>query len=107
MSDFRRIAGQLLDAGKVENTDMPQEIANPEDGMMNAHVKELFEEARKLSADERIELADLLYADTVTPDSEWEAAWAAEARCRIDAYRRGEIQAVDADEMHARIKEAR
>ena len=71
---------------------------------MNAHVMELLAEAKKLSVDERIELADLLYADTVTPDPEWEAAWAAEARSRIDAYRRGEIQAVDADEMHAQIE---
>jgi putative addiction module component (TIGR02574 family) len=65
---------------------------------------ELMEEAKKLSVDERIELADLLYADTVAPDPEWEAAWATEARSRIDAYRRGEIQAVDADEMHVQIE---
>lgn len=71
---------------------------------MNAHVKELFDEARKLTPDERIELADLLYADTVTPDAEWDKAWAAEAQQRIDAFRRGEIGAVDADEMHARIE---
>jgi putative addiction module component (TIGR02574 family) len=72
---------------------------------MNAHVKQLLEEARKLSADERIELADLLYADAVTPDPEWEAAWAAEAQRRIEAYRRGEVQAVDAEQMHAQIEE--
>lgn len=71
---------------------------------MNAHVKELLEKAKKLSVDERIEFADLLNADTVTPDPEWEAAWVAEARSRIDAYRRGEIQAVDADEMHSQIE---
>lgn len=71
---------------------------------MNAHVKELFEEAKKLSAEERIELADLLYAD-VPVDPGWEAAWAAEARRRLEAYDGGEIEAVDADEMHARIAE--
>ncbi|MDZ4251478.1 MAG: addiction module protein [Sulfuritalea sp.] len=69
---------------------------------MNAHVKELLEEAKKLSVHERIELADLIYAD-VPVDPEWEAAWAKEAQSRIEAYRRGEIEAVDADEMHARI----
>lgn len=72
---------------------------------MNANVMDLLEEAKKLSADERIELADLLYADTVTPDPEWEAAWASEAKSRIEAYRRGEIEAVDADQVHARIEE--
>ncbi len=42
---------------------------------MNTQVKELFEQARKLSEDERIELADLLYAETAIPYAEWEAAW--------------------------------
>lgn len=70
---------------------------------MNAHVKELFEQAKQLSTDERIELADLLYADTVVPDAEWEAAWAAEAQSRIDAYRKGELEAEDAETVHACI----
>ena len=72
---------------------------------MNAQVKELFERAKQLSADERAELADLLYADISIPTNEWEAAWAAEAQRRIEAYRRGEIEAIDADDVHARIKE--
>lgn len=62
---------------------------------MNAQVRELLE---KLSPEERIELADLLYADTVTPDAEWEAAWAAEAERRIEAYRRGEVEAIPSEE---------
>ncbi|MDP1611413.1 MAG: addiction module protein [Sulfuritalea sp.] len=57
-----------------------------------------------LSTDERIELADLLYADTAIPSAEWEAEWAAECEDRLAAFERGEIQAVDADEMHARIE---
>jgi len=71
---------------------------------MNAQVLDLLEEAKKLTPEQRIELADLLYADTVTPDPEWETAWAKEAQSRIEAYRRGEIEAVDADEMHAQIE---
>ncbi|MBK6400444.1 MAG: addiction module protein [Rhodocyclaceae bacterium] len=72
---------------------------------MNTQVKELFEQARKLSEDERIELADLLYAETAIPYAEWEAAWVAEAESRLEAYRRGEMQAVDAEEVHARLRE--
>lgn len=72
---------------------------------MNAQVQELLEQARKLSAEERIELADLLYADTTTPDAEWEAAWAAEAEQRLAAFERGEMEAHDADEVHRRIGE--
>ena len=65
---------------------------------MNAQVRELLEKANALSPEERIELADLLYADTVTPDAEWEAAWAAEAEGRIEAYRRGEVEAIPSEE---------
>ena len=69
---------------------------------MNAQVMELLVEAKKLTPEQRIELADLIYAD-VPVDLSWEAAWAKEAQGRIEAYRRGEIEAVDAEEMHARI----
>lgn len=69
---------------------------------MNAQVMELLKEAKKLTVNERIELAELIYAE-VPVDPEWEAAWAKEAQSRIEAYRRGEIEAFDAEEMHARI----
>ena len=72
---------------------------------MNTQVKELFEQARKLSEDERIELADLLYAETAIPYADWEAARVGEAESRLEAYRRGEMQAVDAEEVHARLRE--
>lgn len=65
---------------------------------MNAQVRELLEKANALPPEERIELADLLYADTVTPDAEWGAAWAAEAERRVEAYRRGEVGAIPSEE---------
>ncbi len=72
---------------------------------MNAHVKEMFEQVqRTLSNDEKIELADWLYADTVKPDSEWEAAWIAEAERRLDAIERGEMALIDAEVVHARLR---
>lgn len=71
---------------------------------MNAQVKELLAEAKKLSVEERIELADLLYAD-VPVDPGWEAAWALDGQRRLEAYDRGELDAVDADEMHERISQ--
>ena len=70
---------------------------------MNTQVEELLDRAKRLTPDQRIELADLLYAD-VPVNPSWEKAWAEEAQRRIEAYRRGEIEAVDADEMHARIE---
>lgn len=41
----------------------------------------------------------------VMVDPEWEVAWIKECERRLDAYRRGEIEAVDAEVMHARIAE--
>ncbi len=71
---------------------------------MNTQVKELLEEAKKLSVEERIELADLLYADSATPDPEWEATWVAEAERRLEAIERGEMALIDAEEVHARLR---
>lgn len=44
-------------------------------------------------------------AMNVMVDPEWEVAWIKECERRLDAYRRGEIEAVDAEVMHARIAE--
>ena len=72
---------------------------------MNTHVKEVFEQVKQtLTDDERIALADWLYADVAIPDEEWEAAWGAEAKRRLAAYERGETQAFDADEVLAELE---
>lgn len=71
---------------------------------MSAQVKAIFEQVKQtLADDERIELADWLYADLAIPNEEWEAAWATEAKRRLAAYERGEIQAFDADEVMAEL----
>ncbi len=64
-------------------------------------------EAMKLPAREKAILARHLLAAIDEPDGspeEIEAIWAAEARDRIEAYHRGEIQAFPADEVMARVK---
>lgn len=72
---------------------------------MNTHVKEMFEQVqRSLSDDEKIELADWLYADAIKPDSDWEAAWIAEAERRLEAIERGEMALIDAEVVHARLR---
>jgi hypothetical protein len=65
---------------------------------MNVQVMELLEEAKKLSVQERVELADLIYAN-VPVDPEWEKAWAKEAASRFAAFKRGEIKAYDESEV--------
>ncbi len=49
--------------------------------------------------------SDRVEAMKVMDDPEWEAAWVKECERRLEAYRRGEIEAVDAEVMHARISE--
>jgi len=68
---------------------------------MNAKTKALSEEARRLSPEERIALVEDLLNSLDPADPEIDKLWAAEARDRLDAYRRGEIEAVTLDEVLA------
>jgi putative addiction module component (TIGR02574 family) len=55
--------------------------------------------AAKLPPSERLELVETILATLDKPDAEIAAAWAREAESRLAAYRRGEIPAVDEDEV--------
>ncbi|MCC7250662.1 addiction module protein [Hyphomicrobium sp.] len=57
---------------------------------MNARLRSIFEEAQKLSAGEREELAELLLA-TVDPDPGLGKAWADEVADRIAAHEHGDM----------------
>jgi putative addiction module component (TIGR02574 family) len=71
---------------------------------MNTHVKELLEQAKTLSEDERILLADLLYAESSLSTEEWEAAWLEECERRLAEYEQGEVETMNSDEVFARLK---
>ena len=60
---------------------------------MNAKTKALSQEARRLTPEERIALIEDLQRSLVPTDPEIDRAWAEEARGRLNAYRRGEIEA--------------
>jgi len=67
---------------------------------MNAKIKALSEQARKLTPEERIELVeDLLGSLDPTTDPEIDRLWAEEAKDRLAAYLRGEMQAKTLDEI--------
>jgi putative addiction module component (TIGR02574 family) len=70
---------------------------------MNAKTKALSQEARKLSPDERIALIEDLQRSLVPTDPEIDHAWAEEARDRLSAYRRGEIEAITLEEVIASL----
>lgn len=71
---------------------------------MNTHVKDLLEQAKTLSDDERILLADLLYAESSLSTEEWESAWLEECERRLAEYERDEVEAMNSDEVFARLK---
>lgn len=71
---------------------------------MNIQVENLLEQAKMLSEDERIVLADLLYAGSSLSTEEWEAAWLEECERRLAEYERDEVEAMHADEVSARLK---
>ena len=69
---------------------------------MTERLKTLTDEIRKLTAEERSQLLDALLAGLAAPDPAYDAALAAEAERRVDAYLRDETTARDADEVLAK-----
>jgi putative addiction module component (TIGR02574 family) len=71
------------------------------DEEMNAKVKALSEQARKLTPEERIELIEDLQRSLHPTDPEIDRLWAEEAKDRLAAYRRGELEAISLEEVIA------
>lgn len=71
---------------------------------MDARVRQLFEEARKLSASERQELAHLLAA-TIDTDAEIEAIWAREVADRLTAVQSGHMTTRPATDVLAKYRD--
>jgi putative addiction module component (TIGR02574 family) len=75
---------------------------------MSANAERIFKEALNLSAEERAEVLERLLATFQEPlDPELDKLWAQEAEDRIDAYERGELGSVSAEEVFARIERQR
>ncbi|MEX0959211.1 MAG: addiction module protein [Burkholderiales bacterium] len=67
--------------------------------------KDIMTAVFRLPATERAALVDALLQSLDKPDPEIEALWAKEAEERLAAYDRGEIEAIDAEEVFAEIRE--
>ena len=72
--------------------------------MMSEATKKLGIEAAKLLPEERMELVDEILASLDQLDERIDRLWAKEAEDRLVAYRRGEIKAVDLEEVLAKYK---
>ena len=71
---------------------------------MGSHSRELIEQARQLPVLERIEVVDALLAAIDEAEAEIDHLWAEEAEARLAAYRRGEIESVDMEEVLAKYR---
>jgi len=67
---------------------------------VSANSKQILQQALALPLEERAELIDRLLATfEAPPDPVLDQLWANEAHDRLDAYDRGEIQALNAEEV--------
>ena len=73
---------------------------------MTSQAKELIALATALTPDERITLVEEILSSLDQPDAAMDRLWAKEAEDRLSAYRRGEIKAVDLDEVLAKYRNA-
>ena len=72
---------------------------------MPDQVAELAKRGRALAPEDRERLVDLLLESLNEPAAaELDAAWEAEIERRLAAYDRGEVQAVDADDVFAKAR---
>jgi putative addiction module component (TIGR02574 family) len=75
---------------------------------MSASSEQILREALGLSPEDRAEIVERLLASFQTPpDPLLDELWAREAEDRLDAYDRGELGAVPAEEVFARIERQR
>jgi len=73
---------------------------------MSASSEQIFKEALALPLQERAELVEQLLATFQSPlNPHIDELWAREAEDRLDAYDRGELKAVPAEEVFNRIKQ--
>jgi putative addiction module component (TIGR02574 family) len=71
---------------------------------MNEKAKALGEQARALTPQERIALVEDVLDSLDRPDPDIDRLWAAEARERLAAYRRGELPATDISDIVAKYR---
>ena len=75
---------------------------------MSASSEQILKDALALPLQERAELVEQLLATFQSPPDPYiDELWAREAEDRLDAYDRGEIKSVPAEEVFNRIKQRR
>lgn len=73
---------------------------------MNPQSQAVIEQANQLTALEKLEVVDALLASVDKPDAKIDALWANEVEDRLAAYRRGEIKALELNEVLVKYRKA-
>jgi putative addiction module component (TIGR02574 family) len=71
---------------------------------MSVSLKQIEEQAKALTADERAKLAESMLESLHTPVSEIEAAWSEEIERRVAAFDRGEMPEYPAEDVFAEAR---
>lgn len=71
---------------------------------MSPPAETLLRQALDLSAIDRAELVESLIVSLDRPDPALDARWLAEAESRMHAYRHGDLEAVDAEQVFAELE---
>ncbi len=71
---------------------------------MPPSLKQMEEQARALSPDDRAKLAQSILDSLHTPVADIEAAWAVEIEKRVAAFDRGELQSYPAEDVFAEAR---
>ena len=71
---------------------------------MNKRVETVMKAVARLAPEERIELVQRIMQSVDPTQPAVDAAWLAEAKERIAAYERGEVETFDADEVLAELR---
>jgi putative addiction module component (TIGR02574 family) len=96
---------EYLEACLEEAGDDPAFSLEFEETIMSVLLDELAEASLKLDLEERAELAERLLRSLDEPTSaEVERLWETEAIRRLEAYRKGETQAISAEEVFRRAQ---
>jgi len=72
---------------------------------MTARAEQVLSEALSLAPSERAQLAEQLFSSLDISQEELDRLWAQEADSRIDAYDRGDIKAVSANDVFKNISQ--
>lgn len=72
---------------------------------MSPSLHQIEEQARSLSAEDRAKLAECMLESLHASVEEIEAAWSEEVAARIEAFAKGEIPAVSAEQVFAEARQ--